>query len=208
MRTKLFLRLVLAQIMCLLVGCSDNSTSPVTPKNQASLPGSLAKSAISASASGNAQLYLDLDGNPTAERSDVLRVFTFSAREYADGSYSGEVTTLGAPYKQWDFKARIEQLKVQGNMAKMIFKPYKSGGLAEGIENYYICHLVVDNGEGSKADSPDLGTIWWSFEPSELSYFQGLSPSDFLTFLSLQGLPFDYIVPNTVGNVQVRGSSY
>jgi hypothetical protein len=204
--------LLMASLAFVLVGCSDKSSTLVTPSDQtiaaSSSPASLSKGALVASASGNAQLYLDLDGNATAERSDVLRVYTFSAREYADGSYSGEITTLGAPYKQWDFKATVTQLKVQGNKAKMIIRPYKAGGLAAGIEDYYICHLVIDNGEGSKAEFPDMSTIWWSFEPSELPYFMGLSPDGFLGFLGQQQLGFDYLIPNVVGNVQVRGSSY
>jgi hypothetical protein len=203
--------LLMASMAFVLVGCSDTATPLVSPNDavaSATPPSSLAKSAVVASASGNAQLYLDLDGYPTTERSDVLRVYTFNAREHADGSYSGEITTLGAPYKQWDFKARVTQLKVQGTKAKMIIRPYKGGGLAAGIEDYYICHLVVDNGEGSKAGLPDMGTVWWSFEPSELQFFLDLSPDGFLGFLALQQFPFDYLVPNVVGNVQVRGSSY
>jgi hypothetical protein len=204
--------LLMASLAFVMLGCSDKSSTLVTPSDQtitaSSSPASLSKGVLVASASGNAQLYLDLDGNPTVERSDVLRVYTFNAREYAGGSYSGEITTLGAPYKQWNFKGTVIQLKVQGNKAKILFRPYKAGGLAAGAEDYIVCHLVVDNGEGTNAESPDMGTVWWMFEPSELPYFMGLSPDGFLEFLAKQEFPFDYLVPNTVGNVQVRGSSY
>jgi hypothetical protein len=203
--------LLMASFLVVLMGCSDNSAPIVAPGDQVVVPdhvGGLAKSAVLASASGNAQLYLDINGNPTAERSDVLRVYTFNAREYADGSYAGEVTSLGAPCKQWYMKATVVQLKVKGNKAKVIFKPYKGAGLLEGAEDYFVCHLVVDNGEGAKTDSPDMGTVWWFFEPSELQDFMHMSPDDFLSFLGNQQFPFDYLVPDMVGNVQVRGSSY
>jgi hypothetical protein len=204
--------LLMASMALVMVGCTDKSSTLVTPSDQtitaSRSPASLSKGALVASASGTAQLYLDLDGNPTAERSDVLRVYAFNAREYADGSYSGEITTLGAPYKQWNFKGTVIQLMVQENKAKMLFRPYKTGGLAAGAEDYIFCHLVVDNGEGANAESPDMGTVWWTFEPSELPYFMGLSPDGFLEFLSHQEFPFDYLLPNVVGNVQVRGNSY
>lgn len=107
-----------------------------------------------------------------------------------------------------EFQSQSYSTEGSGNYGKGNFRPYKAGGLAAGAEDYYVCHLVIDNGEGSKGGLPDMSTIWEFFEPSRLQFFLDLTPDAFLKYLEDQQLPFPYLVPNVVGNVQVRGSSY
>jgi hypothetical protein len=204
--------LLLASLAFVVLGCSDNSAPIVAPSDEAlstsASPAALAKGAVLASASGSAQMYLDADGNPTLEKSAILRVCTFNAREYAGESYSGEFIMLGAPGPKQTFscKAEILQVKVQGNKAKMVFKILRAGGGLSGLEGINGCYVVVDNGEGNKAE-PDLNSpFYFIFPPEVTQTFLDMTPDAFLAFLPTVGYPG--LVPINLGNVQVRGNSY
>jgi len=193
-----------------LMGCSDSTDPIVAPGIQADDEGevtSLAKGAVVASVSGSAQMYLFL-GPPyiSDEKADELRVCTFNAREYSDGSCSGEISARGVPPQDFAFKGDILQVKVQGNMGKLIFSITKGEGLWDGLEGLNCCYAVADNGEGANAALPDMNTIYFIHDPSATPFFMGLTPQEFVAWL--EGIGTFGLVKINLGNVQVRGNSY
>jgi hypothetical protein len=212
MKTASFVLLLMASMAFVLVGCSDNSGPVGASTDQALSAGTpaapLAKGVVLASASGSGQMYLDADGYPTLEKSDILRVCTFNAREYAGGSYSGEFITLGPPVPgtTFGFKGELLQVKVQGNKAKMIFKILSARGGMSGTEGFNFCYVVVDNGEGVNAQLPDMNTPFYLFDPADTQFFLDLTPDEFIALLP--GWEYPGLVPLIHGNVQVQGNSY
>lgn len=195
--------LLIASMGFVLLGCSDNSAPLLAPTDNALVQGSssgLAKSAVSASVSGSALMFLDAEGYPTEERSDFLRVCTFNAREYADGSCAGEISAVGTPGKTFAFKGDVVQVKVHGNMGKIVFEYTKP----EEATNHYCFYLVIDNGEGA-GDPPDMNSGFGNFMPAGLPTVLTWTPEFVLQRFIRYGVP---PVPTNIGNIQVRGESY
>jgi len=146
-------------------------------------------------------MYIDENGNP-AEKGGMLRVFTFNAREYADGC-SGEVTFMVAPGRPLAFKGDVILLKVHGNKAKIVFKYTEGEGMFAGLVGWTALMQVVDNGEGASA-LPDqcagFFSVSWTI-PAWLTR----TPDEDTPILVARGYP---LRPIDMGNIQVRGESY
>jgi hypothetical protein len=198
--------LLIAILAFVLLGCSD-SNSPVTPSEQAlstaTSTTALAKGGVLASASGSGQMYIDENGKP-AEKGDMMRVFTFNAREYADGC-SGEVTFQVAPGRPLAFKGDVILLKVHGNKASIVFKYTEGEGFFAGLVGWVALMQVRDNGEGASALPDELAGFLSLNRPTIPPRWETSTPDEDTPALARFGYP---LVPINMGNIQVRGESY
>lgn len=192
-----------------VMGCSEDSSSILGPNSpsldQGQNPG-LTKGPVVASASGSAHMYISFTTGPSDHKADTYRVCTFNAREYSDGSYSGELSARDAPDQDFVLEGEVLQVQVHNNLAKLIFKITKAGGDWAGLEGFHCCYVVADNGEGTTSSSPDMNTIFWVFNPVVTWYFLDLTPEVFVELLEYAGYPGLVRINN--GNIQVIGNSY
>jgi hypothetical protein len=187
------LALFVAMGFC-FTGCSDNAET-VAGANEiaiANTPGdaiSLAKGAPVHSANGNAQIPIKFGVGVVPKDWDVLRVFTFNAREYSDGSYGGRCLNNPAPaIPGTHLNGEVTQLLVDGNKAKILF--------VDGEMDYAF--VVIDNGEGNNVDPDMVSPLWGAPVGSQdAADMHNRSVEEALAFIG-------GIAPLYIGNAQVR----
>jgi hypothetical protein len=87
-------------------------------------------------------------------RNGFNRTFSFTAREYADGTVKGQLQLNSREFDVF-VHIRIDCLRVEGNQAHMSGIITHSSNLAEGEVGELNRLVVQDNGEGPK-DPPDM----------------------------------------------------
>jgi len=137
-----------------LVGCNDNAEQLVAPDSQAEAI-SLAKGGPIHYANGNGHVALEFVPGvgfvPVDKSWDILRVFTFNASLYEDGSVKGRVMNIPAPVIPGNhLNGEVTQLVVDGNKAKVMF-------VDEGVHYGFV---VIDNGEGENAQMDRITGLW------------------------------------------------
>lgn len=206
MKTLSLALLLVASLAFVMMGCLDNSNSPISPNDQSASQGhtqGLAKGGpVVHKASGNCGVFFE-GKNAT---------FAFTALKYADGSCSGEyqiyVHSQDPDWGKWHGK--IMSLEVHdGNKAVIGGVETKSG-----FPGYYDAFVVVDNGEG-KTGTVDMytTTVFWN---ESLPYAQkvwAMKPADVVNEIVFQCAhsvppyivtPEEILIPIQHGNIQVR----
>ncbi len=207
MRTIPFVLLLMASMVFVLLGCSDNSSPIASPGElgpaSASSQMGLAKGGVLHSATGNASVFLD----------GKSFTFAFNAQERGDGSYNGEyqIYVHAQPPEWGKIHGKVMSLKVYdwyGGKAAVI-------GTIEtksGYPGFYDAFMVVDRGEGVNS-TPDMYTtsIYWSESLSDAQAVWNMNPDEVINAIVQQQASFGYVVtpeqvliPIQMGNVQVR----
>jgi hypothetical protein len=185
--------LLMASLVFVLPGCTDNAAPLAGPTDQAlsiqSAPSGLGKGVgILHSATGSANVFFE--GKPFT--------FAFTAHEYADLSCKGE-------YQIYVHAQPPEWGKIHGTVIGTI-------ETKSGFPGFYDAFVVVDNGEGQKS-SPDMYTtsIFWTESLSEAQAVWALPPDQVINAIVQEQLSFGNVVtpeqvliPIEMGNVQVR----
>lgn len=202
--------LLMASMTFVLAGCSENLNSPVSAGDQTAAtpvaPTSLMKKGpVVASVTGNGAVRYDywVDGK------QVFGSFAVSARKYADGSCEGEYQIIDhtVPWKSTNWwHGKVLSLEIVGNMALVGGQEMKFPGKGDEIYlNWYDAFVLVDNGEGSSATSPDVRSNVYSEPPSNYLHMKNdvwtMTPDQLIAFIeATYGLtPFNV----TQGNIQV-----
>ena len=208
MRTLSLLLLLMASVAFVLVGCSDNSSSPVSAVEQtvgapiasASLT---KKGPVVASVSGSAQIMWEY----TYEGRKIYGTFTISARLYADGSCDGEYQVMDHVV---DWKAsnkwhgKVLSLKFYGTSVLV-------GGMETNIELYngwYDAFLLVDNGQPPDGSPRDMRSWVYADAPGNYDYFKdvlwNMTPEQFVQFEETAIPERASLYEITNGNIQIR----
>jgi len=201
MRTISRAMLLMAGIMFVLMGCSDQLSSPSTRSLEGSAP-ALAKKPIH-SAAGSAQMFI-WEG-PNSVELPLRTHFNFNAKELQDGCYSGTVK-VQEPNGAEVAHATVVNLKVDGNKAKLEY--LFISGEARYVGRYAFT-VVIDNGEGANSGVPDKITITAIYEDEPfptLEDWRAMSPDEFIAFIQT-AQPFIpvYVVQDVDGGIiQVR----
>lgn len=209
MKTLSFALLLMASMAFVMLGCSDNPDAVVSPGKQqavtspaASVP--LEKGEAVVHCATGSGLLSDFWGT------EVKWTFTFTAKECDGGRYTGEVKFVD--HAGVKFHGTIINLNVVGNKAKLCWT-YTSGPWA----GLFGCAVVVDNGEGGKAQGPDMMTGFLWTDGSDIGEgtipgITAMTPDAFVLWLEtylfpvVMGLPpgLPALLPTDHGNVQVR----
>jgi hypothetical protein len=208
MKTLSLALLLMASMAFVLLGCSDNSTSVVTPGEQAVAalsPGaSLAKGKpIAHSATGACNDFFE----------GKMQSWAFNAKEYADGTCDGvvQIVVHSQPRDYGFLHCNVLSLKVydlgSGVKAAVIGMVEVEKGPFNGS---YDAFVVYDYGEGSKAH-PDMYTtaIFWDANNvrENVEAVWNMPPDEVVQkIVDLHpGTTWDTILlPVREGNVQVR----
>jgi hypothetical protein len=160
-----------------LVACIVATAAIVVPATPA------APNGVVASATGSGHMI----------RNGFNRTFSFTAREYADGTVKGQ---LQLNSREFDVSVhiRIDCLRIEGNRAHMSGLVTHSSNPAEGVVGELNLLVVEDNGEGPKAPPDMISGIPANNTP----------PLDTATCETNPNRVPDRIVQR--GNIQVRGS--
>ncbi len=221
--------LLTASVAIVLMGCSDN-TAPITGTDEPAMSKAsaspLAKEGVVHSVTGSAHW------KSIPREFQALARFSYTAIQHADGSVSGEVQVICTEGAASDknvsinFNAKVTDLKVEGNTAKIEFMFTSGTYMGFPWADYYggdlshvRCWLIaIDNGEGNHATAPDISSgILWG-DDAELQFYLGkdvqwisnLGPLEFIDYMTNEVLPMlgisvaDYFHSPENGSVQVR----
>jgi hypothetical protein len=195
--------LLMASMVLVLVGCSENSAPLLAPNELA-----ISKPDAQTGLAKTGPVINVATGNGGFFEEGKIVTCMFSARRYADESCSGEFElwahaqdpTLG---NKWHGK--VMSLKVwYGNTAVI-------GGVETGqygFLNTYDVWVTVDNGEGAKNGNPDMHSIsiYWAATLEDAQRVWNMKPEDVIKEIALShNVPeSEIMVPVTVGNLTVR----
>ena len=134
-------KLLTLAVVGLALGCAETATQPLIDGPQLGVANGGGKAVVH-TARGSGNIGLEKPG----------RVLTFTAKEHADGSVSGNVL-LQFPSNASTFRGEVTCLRVVGNQAFI-------GGvnLPNSDSQGEIGFVVEDNGEG-RNDDPDRATL-------------------------------------------------
>ena len=211
MKTLSCALLLMATLAFVLLGCSDNTSSPVSSGEQTVAapvtPANLGKKGpVVASVTGNGGVRFDywVDGK------QVYGSFTISARKYADGSCDGEYQAIDhvVDWKTTNWwHGKVLSLEVVGNKALVGGQEtdYVGNEATEYI-GYYDAFVVIDNGQGSRATSPDIRSGVYYEPPSSYLHMKNeiwsMTPEQFITWADAH-YGFSILFTVTEGNIQV-----
>jgi hypothetical protein len=224
MKARSLALLLMASLAFVLLGCSDNSNSVVTPSDQtinaSSSPRSLAKGGVTISVTGSCQAYLVAVDDPNLgliiipgqkSKESFYNTMSFSAIEHSDGTYSGTFVSQfhGVPKEQATgglakVTGRVLHVSVQDNIGKFVFI------IADGdFAGMWGVIAFKDLGEGGKSGSPDLQAAWlFSDKPEDLQLWKSQTPQEYIDTTVAMYQPFlpwfNAWLPIDNGNVQVR----
>lgn len=196
----------------ILIGCADSSdqlVNPVANTNTSDDIGSLDKSdGIVHSATGSVLWKID----PFSGEKNMH--WSFNAVLHKDGSVTGNYEAEGY------IKAKVYDLKVSGNIAKLAFHYVRGpfGGFYSppvDISQIYGWLVVIDNGEGKKATEPDYCSLTLFTDGSDIGMqtiegINQMSPEEYLQMtkdylLPLYGVPYEVFMQCfDNGSIQVR----
>jgi hypothetical protein len=202
--------LLMALFAFVLMGCSDNSSSPADIGEQtvaaSAATGSLAKRGpVVASVTGNGAVKYDfwLDGK------QVFGSYAVSARMYADGSCDGEYQIIDhvVSWKSTNsWHGKVLSLKIDGNKALVGGQEVSFAGNGDEVNlNWYDAFVLVDNGQGSGATSPDMRSMVYVEPPENYLHMKNdvwtMTPDNFITF---EEATYGFsLFTVTQGNIQV-----
>ena len=214
MKTLSFVLLLMASLVFVLLGCSDNS-EPITGPNDQALPMSLTATPLAkggdvvGSVSGQGRYFVSISGANAGNL--VAARLALSGVKLADGSCSGkyEMDYLDAHNRvTLRIYGTIKGIKFYGNVA-MLWGEVQSEFYVDifGPQVWKQIMIVTDNGEGKKTvpdrvSNPWLtNDVWW---PGEFDLFWGYTAEQFLVEMpiNLGGTGSDY--PLIQGNFQVK----
>ena len=186
MKTLIGTSLLMACVVLVLMGCSDNSTPVAAPGEQTSrllgLSESLTKMGEdmhSATGSGH--------WRSVGVQSHIR--CSFSAVQHSDGTTSGVVQNNDAG-SVFRFHGTVFDLKVEGNRAKICWVMTSGaytlpGGPTVDVTGMVASMIVADNGDGRSATESDLVSVVWFDVPG--SYYPDIS----MTVEQLNALEID-----------------
>ncbi len=205
MRTFPFVLLLMASMAFVLVGCSDNSNSVLTPGEE-----SIAASGSSSSLSKGGPGIHSATGNADIFYGGKSCTFAFTARKYADGSCDGEYQ-IYTHYQDPDWgkwHGKVTSLEVyDGNTAVIGGVETKSG-----FPGYYDAFVVQDNGEGNK-DVTDMytTTVFWNESLEYAQQVWAMPPNLVIEEIVKEQISMGYnvtasdiFIPIRMGNIAVR----
>ncbi len=196
---------LMAGIAFVLLGCSDNSNSVLTPEEKTIVASSSSPSLWKGGpvihlASGYADIFY---GGKSV-------TFAFTARKYADGSCDGEYQ-IYTHYQDPDWgkwHGKVTSLEVyDGNTAVIGGVETKSG-----FPGYYDAFVVQDNGEGKK-DVTDMftTTVFWNESLEYAQQVWAMPPNLVIEEIVKEQISMGYNVTASdifirirMGNIQVR----
>jgi hypothetical protein len=195
--------MLMASMAFVMLGCSDNSNSVVTPTDLAissvSLPASLAKGGVLHSVTGSAHVTI-FDGETYYDG------ITVSAIDHGSGEFSGSVRYFDR-LSAMQVMGKVIDVKVEGNKGKVSWEISRLvNPLWEPMGYGFV--VLVDNGQGN-APGPDQ--MSWVILPDPSGTPDGksiqdlinMTPDGFLAWLESRGNTptlFSYVN----GNLQVR----
>ncbi len=219
MKTVSLALLLMASLAFVMLGCSDNSNSLVTPTEQSiassSSPVALGKAeaGVLNTVTGSAHWR----SIPAIE--DLNMTYTFTAIRHDDGGISGEVFLKDFKLF-WKGKGQVYDLQVSKNTAKLAvhFTAGNLGGVFDppsDITEIFGWLYVVDNGEGSNASGPDFAGLLLFTNGSDIldkkiSDVDNMDIPTFLAWMHDELLPSygvsydDWLAPIGNGSVRVR----
>jgi hypothetical protein len=190
-------------------GCAENSDQAVNPVNE-NVVGILNKENLN-SVTGSAHWR----SVPVTGETNVR--FSFNAIMHIDSTITGNVISRDDGPMMFG-KARVYDLKVDGNIAKLSFQ-YWEGNLGDfygvDITSIFGWLVVIDNGEGVNGNGSDLCSMILFTDGSDVSpqtieSLNAMSPEEYLQimqtyFLPIWGIPYDvFLSPPDNGSIQVR----
>jgi len=202
--------LLVASMAFVMLGCSEDSSSPADVGTQtvaaSRATASLAKRGpIVASVTGNGAVRLDvwLDGK------QLYGTFSISARKYADGSCDGEYQIIDhvVAWKSTNWwHGKVLSLVIDGNKALVGGQEMSFPGNGDNMFlNWYDALVLVDNGQGSNATTPDMRSFLHVEPPENYLHMKNevwsMTPDNFITFLETTYGFSLFTVTN--GNIQV-----
>lgn len=222
--------LLVASLAFVLLGCSDNSSAPVMPTDQAvtsagsSAP--LAKGGVRHSVTGSANTYNITLWNDyfqgyvivpgPKEKGGFYNVFTIHAIEHNDGTVSGSFVSQFQgkvpPDQATGFSAKVEGKVIQmvvdetGKMAKVVCEITKITGYP--LPQWFVI-VLVDNGEGNAPGKRDhVSSWWWGDLPSDRDLWLSQTPQQYIDWewgILKELFPdMGATIPIDNGNIQVR----
>jgi hypothetical protein len=226
--------LLMAGMAFVLLGCSDNSNSVVTPNDQVASSGSatsLAKIGEDLhSVTGTAHTYNIVVPELGAfipgpkEKGGVYNTLIVNAIEHSDHSVSGKLVSQmhGIPPEgQWGWGTKVEgriiRVAIQGNRALVVFQHTLFVGpdgtnMVTPETPWWGAMAFIDKGEG-KNSPRDAAAAWWSSPmEADLTLWLSQSPQEYVDWTLLQlgdvldpWYPdFNGWFPIDNGNIQVR----
>jgi hypothetical protein len=198
--------LLMASMAFVLLGCSDTTGPVATSTEQAlstgALPLSLGKGGpVVHSATGSAHTILGIGA-----RGGATWFFTFSAHQYADGSFGGRVN-ISDHYNQAKGNFPVVYLNVDNSKRALIvdygpFPPEWGGGY------WYMAYVVEDNSVREKPDQHYWGLAIPDIEEMQpyISQLLSSTPEGFFTIMAEfgNGTQQELLLTVDMGNTQVR----
>jgi hypothetical protein len=181
------------------LGCSDNTTSIVTPTDQtnfsASTASTLAKSGVKHSLTGSANSYNIIYVHPEfgtciipgpKQKGGFYNVQSINAIEHSDGSVTGQFLSqlqgkLPDGIQGTTFNTvhgKVIQLMVdEKGQAKVVIEITKWDGPLPA----WLVEVFIDKGEGKGAGAPDRISNWW-FDTTEEArdFYLSLTPQAYI----------------------------
>jgi hypothetical protein len=208
MRIMCLALLLMASMAFVLMGCSDNSNSLVTPNDQ-----TIAASSSGASLAKGKPIVHSATGASNEFFGGKMQSWAFNAKQYADGTCDGvvQIVVHSQPRDYGFLHCNVLSLKVwemgDGAKAAVIGMVEVEKGPYNGS---YDAFVVYDYGEGSKAH-PDMFTTVICWDPDNslenMREVWNMPPDQVIQkILDIHpGLTWnDVLVPVDEGNVQVR----
>jgi len=159
MRTLLkFFGVILLSVV-IFSGCNENTseTSPVSSDQGSLLKGS--------------KVVANITGSGNFVVGGKMRVFTFNARSYSDGSVDGHFnlnrTDVGVHYS-----GSITCISIEGNKASFVGIIENSNNPGIPVGNYQF-FAIADNGQGKNAPPDQITLSFYGLTPEDVEFFCG-----------------------------------
>jgi hypothetical protein len=206
MKTLSCVLLLMASLAFVMLGCSDDLAPIAAPNEQAlstaASSNGLAKGGpVVHSATGSAHTILGIGA-----RGGASWFFSFSALQYADGSFGGRVN-ISDHYNQAKGNFPVVYLNVDNNKRALIvdygpFPPEWGGGY------WYMAYVVEDNSVREKPDQHYWGLALPDIEEMQpyISQLLSTTPEGFFAILAELGggTQQENLLTVDMGNTQVR----
>ncbi len=195
---------ILAFFIIAYFGCAENSDRVVNPANE-NVVGALNKEVLH-SVTGSAHWR----SVPVTGETNVR--FSFNAILHNDSTVTGNVISRDDGPMMFG-KARVYDLKVEGNIAKLSFQYWEGNlGVFYGVDitSIFGWLVVIDNENGSDLCSMILFTDGSDISPQTIESLNAMSPVEYLQimqtyFLPIWVIPYDvFLSPPDNGSIQVR----
>jgi hypothetical protein len=226
--------LLVASMAFVLVGCSDNPNSFMTPSDQAisasSSPALLGKAGVTAvhTLRGSANTYNILLNMPELggqvilpapkEKGSFYNVVTIEATQFSDLTVSGKYLSQFQGEIPPELAAVAGGMadKVEGKVIQLLMD--ETGTKAKvvvEVTNWklyplpaWVVQVFIDKGEGASSPRDEVSNWMWSTLESDRDFFLSMTPQGYIdwtmTFIPLYFPDLPATLPIDHGNIQVR----